>query len=270
MLIHERAETWHGRDQLRVVILPYVANWYLSGQRALNLLALRESSAREINLYFRGSIRTDSLRPRLDAVNWTSLNSIYELGTYARIDSYEERQRIAIEYSRQILRSRFCLVPRGDSPTSRRLFDAVAGGCLPVILSDEIRLSLPFSRHIPYDLFCTFLSETALRTAELLQNALRNLSTSLENSTLDEMQRTLLFYRPLLMYGYWESNATTPTPTLATAFPAAIGVSTKVSLHFEQVGHMIVTELRESLQEPALSTRQPPEPNSTIATTKPP
>jgi len=31
----------------------------------------------------------------------------------------------------------FCLVPRGDTPSSRRLFDAVSAGCIPVIISDD-------------------------------------------------------------------------------------------------------------------------------------
>ena len=31
----------------------------------------------------------------------------------------------------------FCLVPRGDTPSSRRLFDAISAGCIPVIISDD-------------------------------------------------------------------------------------------------------------------------------------
>ena len=43
-------------------------------------------------------------------------------------------------------RSRYCLVPAGDTPSSRRLYDALAAGCVPVYLGDEaaLRPSLPF------------------------------------------------------------------------------------------------------------------------------
>jgi len=35
-------------------------------------------------------------------------------------------------------RSVFCLHLRGDTPSSRRFFDAVASGCLPIIVSDDV------------------------------------------------------------------------------------------------------------------------------------
>ena len=44
----------------------------------------------------------------------------------------------------------FCFVPAGDTPTSRRLFDAMISGCLPVVISDHIGKHLPFSSVIPY------------------------------------------------------------------------------------------------------------------------
>ena len=37
-------------------------------------------------------------------------------------------------YARAMLSSRYCLVPAGDTATSRRLFDAMAAGCEPVYL----------------------------------------------------------------------------------------------------------------------------------------
>jgi hypothetical protein len=37
-------------------------------------------------------------------------------------------------YAQRLLRSRFCLVPAGDTKTSRRIFEALAAGCIPVYL----------------------------------------------------------------------------------------------------------------------------------------
>ena len=47
-------------------------------------------------------------------------------------------------YAKGMLSSTFCWVPRGDNPTSRRIFDAVAAGCIPVVVSDDIARYLPF------------------------------------------------------------------------------------------------------------------------------
>merc|ERR1719253_2488921 len=40
------------------------------------------------------------------------------------------------QYASRMLSARFCMVPAGDSATSRRLFDAMAAGCTPVYLGE--------------------------------------------------------------------------------------------------------------------------------------
>jgi len=48
--------------------------------------------------------------------------------------------------------SKFCLVVEGSTPSSRRLFDSMAGGCVPVIIGGEagIKRNLPFQRTIDW------------------------------------------------------------------------------------------------------------------------
>ena len=50
--------------------------------------------------------------------------------------SYNDKFATNITYV-SMRKSVFCLVPRGDTPSSRRLFDAVSAGCIPVIISDD-------------------------------------------------------------------------------------------------------------------------------------
>ena len=50
--------------------------------------------------------------------------------------SYNDKFTTNMTYA-SMRKSVFCLVPRGDSPSSRRLFDAVSAGCIPVIISDD-------------------------------------------------------------------------------------------------------------------------------------
>ena len=61
-------------------------------------------------------------------------------------DMSDEKMRRArgLGYAEGMSSSTFCWIPRGDNPTSRRIFDAVAAGCVPVVVSDDIARYLPF------------------------------------------------------------------------------------------------------------------------------
>ena len=50
------------------------------------------------------------------------------------------------------LSSKLCLAPAGDTPTSRRLFDSMAAGCLPVLMApaEDIMPNLPFPKAIDW------------------------------------------------------------------------------------------------------------------------
>ncbi|KAL8557237.1 hypothetical protein ACS0TY_004615 [Phlomoides rotata] len=52
--------------------------------------------------------------------------------------------------------SRLCLNIAGNTPSSNRLFDAIASHCVPVIMSDEIEL--PYEEIHYYSEFCIFVS----------------------------------------------------------------------------------------------------------------
>lgn len=65
--------------------------------------------------------------------------------------------------------SKFCLNIAGDTPSSNRLFDAIASHCVPVIISDDIEL--PYEDVLDYSDFCVFV-----RTSDALKkNFLINL-----------------------------------------------------------------------------------------------
>ncbi|KAJ8536258.1 hypothetical protein K7X08_034659 [Anisodus acutangulus] len=69
--------------------------------------------------------------------------------------------------------SKFCLNIAEDTPSSNRLFDAIASHCVPVIISDEIEL--PFEDVLDYSEFCVFVhSSDAVKKGYLL-NFLRGM-----------------------------------------------------------------------------------------------
>jgi hypothetical protein len=68
--------------------------------------------------------------------------------------------------------SKFCLHLAGDTPSSNRLFDAVASHCVPLIISDEIEL--PFEDALDYSQFCIFVTGRDALRRGFVTNLLRN------------------------------------------------------------------------------------------------
>jgi hypothetical protein len=70
-------------------------------------------------------------------------------GDKMNVSAVGARTTLIAESVRQYQRSQFCFVPAGDTPSSRRLFDALAAGCIPIIFNEAamIERNLPF-RHV--------------------------------------------------------------------------------------------------------------------------
>ncbi|XP_074369292.1 putative arabinosyltransferase ARAD1 [Apium graveolens] len=69
--------------------------------------------------------------------------------------------------------SKFCLNIAGDTPSSNRLFDAIASHCVPVIISDEIEL--PYEDILDYSEFCVFVRTLDAVKENFLINLIRNI-----------------------------------------------------------------------------------------------
>lgn len=69
--------------------------------------------------------------------------------------------------------SKFCLNVAGDTPSSNRLFDAIASHCVPVIISDEIEL--PYEDVLDYSEFCIFVRTSDAIKKDYLINLIRSI-----------------------------------------------------------------------------------------------
>lgn len=69
--------------------------------------------------------------------------------------------------------SKFCLNIAGDTPSSNRLFDAIASHCVPVIISDEIEL--PYEDILDYSEFCVFVRTSDAVKENFLINLIKNI-----------------------------------------------------------------------------------------------
>ena len=71
-------------------------------------------------------------------------------------------------------KSKFCLHPAGDTPSSCRLFDAIVSHCVPVIVSDQIEL--PYEDEIDYTQFSVFFSVKEALVPGYIVTQLRQIS----------------------------------------------------------------------------------------------
>ena len=77
------------------------------------------------------------------------------------------------QYHKKLLSSKFCLVLKGDTTSSKRLFSAISGACIPVIISDGLKL--PFSNIINYSSFTITFPESVIHDMNTLLQYLRQL-----------------------------------------------------------------------------------------------
>ena len=109
----------------------------------------------------------------------------------ARIPNYN-----AYQYVRELRESQYYLHLRGDTSTSRRIYDALAAGCVPVIISDDSHL--PFKSQIDWGAFTVSIGED-----ELIEHKNRVPQALIENPLLlREKQLVMRQAQEDLLYGY--------------------------------------------------------------------
>jgi len=108
--------------------------------------------------------------------------------------------------------AQFCLVPRGDSLTSRRLFDAIMAGCVPIILSDGI--PLPFRAELG-PLWAAATVQVPL--LKFMQSPLATVKRAMANGTerATQLRRALFLLRKELRWG--SGSPFRPSPDFGSA-----------------------------------------------------
>jgi hypothetical protein len=164
----------------RAIIVPYVASARIDAEARCALAHARAKpfgceaaveilsacttappppfSSRELSVYFVGNAHRQRGEGK---VRWRVLDAIARHVTRGRFVDRVFRQQnkhrlsyadMAVECAREMQSSRFCLAPAGDVPTSRRIPDAMAAGCLPVHVGkfELMRFNLPFPNHVDW------------------------------------------------------------------------------------------------------------------------
>jgi len=195
---------WECMD--RVITLPYVASSKLTTGHDHHT-----NVERKIPFYFSGRARGRIERENLVVIQEKYTDSFIGVSKWAWADDPES-------YSDHITNSVFCLCPRGDTPSSRRLFDAVEAGCIPVMTESQVvDGAVPFKKHINYESFSVIVPDNTFLT----KKDVLTMATGLYNMDKKELEfkrMNLKYARKFLVYGTSTSEEMIPSMGLVSFF----------------------------------------------------
>ncbi|EAY04072.1 Exostosin family protein [Trichomonas vaginalis G3] len=120
------------RQMTRFTVMPYNSNF-----------DFYESSSKQcITAFLTGQMTIASFDKRARNIRQALKEEMRNTKNTAVIETKRKSHFIAAEYFQieSLMRnSEFCPVPHGDGPQSKRLYDSMRTGCIPIVLSDEIR-----------------------------------------------------------------------------------------------------------------------------------
>ncbi|XP_076899372.1 putative glucuronoxylan glucuronosyltransferase F8H [Bidens hawaiensis] len=175
------------QDVEHVVIPPYVSPEKVKS----TLIDYPVNGRRDIFAFFRGKMEVHpknvsgqyyGRRVRTEILRKFGKNKQFFLKRH-RFDGYQS----------EIVRSVFCLCPRGWAPWSPRIVEAAALGCVPVIIADGIRLPLEFAVPWP-EISLTVAEKDVGKLAGILDDvAVTNLSLIQERLWDPKVRQALLY-----------------------------------------------------------------------------
>ena len=163
-LIHERNSKWPGLDlttfdpRTQILVVPYVGHSDILPFTTTSATSHNDShndqtrqEKKKHMVTFVGSVKRDTAW-RFPIAEMRGIN-FRDKGLMTK----QTTEEFSV-YANEMMSSTFCLVPTGDTPSSRRLFDAMLAGCIPVFVG--IPYDRPFEDIIPYESFSIRLNGT--------------------------------------------------------------------------------------------------------------
>lgn len=194
-VVHKQDDGWWRCS----VVSPYVANF----DEAARAHEASPTASRKTNFYFHGGANNrgtygyafrQAALAQLQALPSSYLSAIELPGNPApcrgAVTTNCRAGRSTRDFRERMASTKFNLVLRGDSPSSRRLYDGLAAGALPVLVSDQIwSVGLPFQCLVPWRRFAVSIAEASFVTAAGAEGALRRLA-QLPAAALARLQRS--------------------------------------------------------------------------------
>jgi hypothetical protein len=187
-----------GMLSFRQVVLPYVVNAGLSSlvfSSGGSQFLLKK--ARPIDIFFMGTLDRFNCGHR---VRRTIRMACDEYAALSQGEVACNRSSADLPFDQGMVDSKFCFAPRGDSPSSSQIYNAMAGGCIPIIVSDDF--VLPFGAQFPWARVSIRVRERDFLDGRRRVHVMEELATMCRNGTYDRMRSDLIQHAPSMMYGY--------------------------------------------------------------------
>lgn len=179
----------------RVVTVPYVA----SSKLTISGMEHHSKTERSIPFYFAGRVRGRPERENMGIIQKSIPESSIGVTSWDWIDGPDV-------YAKRITDSKFCLCPRGDTQSSRRLFDSIAAGCIPIMTKSQITQgNVPFSNQLAYESFSfvyedeVFLDENKLLKMAFVLNSIPDDHLVLKRKHLSFAHKALIYSNDTIM-----------------------------------------------------------------------
>lgn len=194
--INEYNNEWSRWECLnKIITVPYTASSILTKPENIIKAGIKEIP-REIPFYFSGSSRD-----RPDRLNLRIVNDIIPGSRIQVSDNWFKWSETPEQFAESVHNSKYCFIPRGDTLSSRRLFDVISGGCIPVMTTVQTQGGMvPFADELDYKDFCILVDEATFLDKGLITSLVFELSEMEETKYL-ELREALNIAREHLIYG---------------------------------------------------------------------
>jgi len=166
-----------------VIIVPYVAHSYLYKPTGKSWVE------RDYKVSFIGSLhRSTNMREVLKREHVRVLPFLNVIDEGVMDIGNATTMAVFDDYISYMQNSQFCLILEGDTPSSRRLFDAIVSGCIPVFIGSKY--SMPFENLIPYDRISIHIDEDEwLKHPKIQLNSLDKINVQKGLELYNEMMK---------------------------------------------------------------------------------
>lgn len=188
------------------------ANWkeflptdYESGHESQSIKEFRDSSSslRDVNCFFIGQLEWEDANGVVDTsysggIRQT-IRRLYEKDPWFLIKHVTREGSGGLStslYINYLERSIFCLSPAGFAPWTKRFFEAIIHGCIPVVIADT--LVLPFEDQLDYSQLVVRVSQDELSKGLLKQRlqAISKIQLRAMQSAIVSVRKAFLFEFP--------------------------------------------------------------------------
>ena len=163
------------REIWRYTVMPYNSNFNLTTDIY---------SKRYIQAFLIGQYNLQTFDKRAKYIRQALVQEMKKTPNTAVIETKRKSHYKAAEFfniEALMKRSEFCPVPHGDGPASKRMYDTFKTGCIPIVLTDEIRF--------PFEHLFAYYDDTLIQIPAFTPSYIRYVFAAINNKKKERIRK---------------------------------------------------------------------------------